>query len=351
MRRPRTSCLMSAGIGLAALVAAPEDPLACSCAHFSQHQLIVGDKIPQGGGFAIWHAPGYASEAAAPVVVATTADGAMVGSEVVELAFDLWAVSFPTARAGDRLTVTSTVPPFEQESIADERVSAVLEVEPELGATTSVEMLVTAPITEEVDLISRGGGCYESRLIAYVDVEPELSKELEPFWGAVMTEIYVDDAPLPSPYAQTLCDRLRPSSSQMGHNRHRVWAECGYPDTGLAPGTYSVALRAWLPGTPHEWWSPTQTIQLECNLPTSGGDGGAPDAGAEQGAGANQGDSGADAAGAERGPGCSASPWRAPAGGLTIAVVLLLAPYLRRNRRAGGGAGRRQRNGNGSVSV
>ncbi len=181
----------------------------------------------------------------------------------------------PGARYRFRSTTLPWFIPGEMEPGPSDDYRRELVVEVSI-ARDPLDVVMSAPVLRadrarilRLDVTTLAGSCGTTVDAAASDLELELPPDTTRFAGSLLFSTIVDGRPWRP--TKSLCERLAPGESWVGHARERVFLPCprdpgdrhAEPAFGTGPGAHTVEMIAWLPGTPIAFRA-TNTVELGC---------------------------------------------------------------------------------------
>ncbi|MFU8805041.1 MAG: hypothetical protein ACNA8W_14605 [Bradymonadaceae bacterium] len=136
--------------------------------------------------------------------------------------------------------------------------------------TDTLSLSASEPVRENLRLFA-GAQCYADVHSVYVDVELAIPAELEPWRDALIFETLVDGNPWRvTPFDASIYSltAIPPGETWQGRGKDRIYAVCetsdGIPQEMGQEGTFTVSMRAWIPGRTAVLVSNEVEIELRC---------------------------------------------------------------------------------------
>jgi hypothetical protein len=345
-------------VSAAALVcAAPASASATSCEWTCEHDLVAGERVPEGAlGVLMYSWDGEAEEDTSAdwsvQVERAQPDGsyAVVPHALVTVPF-LGAMVRPDQMAvGDVFRVQTELDTSSGACFGPGDGPVVHEFEVvgtpapgDFDGLTVAPAVLSEETGEYVDYIERTGtGRTYVAKVSTVGVEVALPPEFEALVGSIRVEFYLDGALVFRD--RNLCHpalHWRDQQVVDGVAAADVSTVCEILDESQREGTDAldrdvqrpdgvVRARIFVPGTTLEWWSEEEQLAFSCDPPSGSGDaGGAPSADAGADAGGVSADTGD---GSEQGGGCAQGGGRVPAPLGWLGLGVALGWFVRRRR-------------------
>lgn len=137
-------------------------------------------------------------------------------------------------------------------------------------------LVATAPARSTITVGTSSGSCSSEADVVSANVSLTFDAGAAPWRHVLHYTTYVDDQVWAS--SGNILASTDPGASWIGRGADRLYSVCSSEDTGigdgLSEGSHVVRIEATLPGTSVALVSSTVTVELDCNPPIDGDDGG-----------------------------------------------------------------------------